>query len=112
MHKANIIGLTQILDDEEALLVVDKFGQLVRNAFAPSDRVPAHEDRVVPGRSPRDRDLLVSGAGLQGAGRIRNHRFVKVAVERLFRDPWRRRSAAVDSHGGDFDLKKCSDCVF
>ena len=57
--KTAVIQLTQILYDEEPLLVVDQLRQLVRNSFSPADGVPANQDGVVPWRSPHDRDHLV-----------------------------------------------------
>ena len=100
-----VIQLTQILDDEEPLLVVNQFCQLVRNAFAPPDGVAADQDGVVPRRRPHDADLLVRGLGLQRAGRVWNHRLVEIAVQGCFRQPRGRRSAPVDSHSRYFDLK-------
>ena len=102
---ATVIQLTQVLDDERSLFVVNEFGQLVRDAFAPPDGVAPNQDGVVPGRRPPDGDLLVRGPGLQGTGRVGNHGLVKIAVQGRFGQPGGRGSAPVNRHGGNFDLE-------
>ena len=97
--------LTQVLNDEKSLFIINQFGQLIWDTLSPPDGVAADQDGVVPRRGPHDRDLLIRGSSPERTRRIGNDRFVEITFQRFLSQPRGARAAAVDSHGRDFDLK-------
>ena len=63
----NNTPLTEVLDDEVALLVVHHLGVLVRDALAPADGVAAHQDLVGARGLPHDRDRVITRLSLSFA---------------------------------------------
>ena len=73
--------LTQVLDDEVSLLVVDHLGVLVRDAFPPADGVAPYEDVLATGRVPCDGDAIVLSLCPQCRRRVWHNSLVEVRLK-------------------------------
>ena len=73
--------LTQVLDDEVSLLVVDHLGVLVRDAFPPADGVAPYKDVLATGRVPCDGDAIVLSLCPQCRWRVGHNSLVEVRLK-------------------------------
>ncbi len=64
--------LTQVLNDEKSLFIINQFGQLIWDTLSPPDGVAADQDGVVPRWGPHDGDLLIRGSSPERTRRIGN----------------------------------------
>ena len=96
--------LTQVLDDEVSLLVVDHLGVLVRDAFPPADGVAPHEDIFAAGWVPNDGDAVVLSLGPQCRRRVWHHSLVEIRLKCRCIQPASRGTRSIHCESRDLHL--------
>ena len=96
--------LTQVLDDEVSLLVVDHFGVLVRDSFPPADGVAPHQDIFAAGWVPDDGDAVILSLGPQCRRRVWHHSLVEIRLKSGCIQPTSGRTRSIHCESRDLHL--------